>query len=139
GLTRKGGTSMSLRSRLAARFLRTPRSPLSISSSSTSGRKPLQALESSALQEWAFTRGTLQPIKDKRMKLTISVLGKDIETIAEDALHALVTAEGAVTKASPTALAALATIMNGVEKCLGDVVAGAANPLQALVNAPAEL
>jgi hypothetical protein len=73
------------------------------------------------------------------MKLTISVLGKDIEAVAEDALHALVTAEGAVTKASPTALAALATLMNGVEKCLGDVVAGAANPLQALVNAPAEL
>lgn len=66
-------------------------------------------------------------------------IGKDIEVGAEDLLKWTTGGAKLVQSASPAVLAALGTLLGGVEKALTDVGVGAQNPLGALVNAPAEI
>jgi hypothetical protein len=66
-------------------------------------------------------------------------IGKDIEVGAEDLLKWITKGTATVQGASPSVLAALGTLAGGVEKILADATTGAQNPLEALVNAPAEL
>lgn len=72
-------------------------------------------------------------------EISLTVLGKDIEVAAEDALAWVTKANQKAQSASPAVLAALAVLAGGVEKALGDASAAAANPLAGLVNAPATI
>lgn len=66
-------------------------------------------------------------------------IGKDVEVAAEDMLKWVTGGAKLVQAASPAVLAALGTLLGGVEKVLADTASGAQNPLAALVGAPAEI
>jgi hypothetical protein len=64
---------------------------------------------------------------------------KGIEIAAESALKFITNANQKVASASPQVLAALGTLLGGVDKALTDTSNAAQNPLAALINAPAEI
>jgi hypothetical protein len=61
-------------------------------------------------------------------------IGHGIEVAAEDVIKWDKAAASYVVKVSPTALAALAVLLSGVEKAATDVATDAANPLNILLG-----
>ena len=61
-------------------------------------------------------------------------IGKGVEVAAVDVIKWAKEAETVTAKTSPTALAALAVLLSGVEKAAGDVATDTANPLAILLS-----
>jgi hypothetical protein len=70
-----------------------------------------------------------------KMANFIIKIGKDVEIGAEE----FVKWAAKVPAATPAALASLAVLAGGVEKCLMDVSAAESNPLQALLGAGTDI
>jgi hypothetical protein len=61
-------------------------------------------------------------------------IGKGIEAAAEDVLKWSKEIETVTTKMSPSVLAALGVLADGIQKCAADVAADASNPLNLLLG-----
>lgn len=76
-----------------------------------------------------------QPLQKRASVANIFLkIGKGIEVAAEDVIKWDKEAASYVVRVSPTALAALAVLLSGVEKAAADVSTDAANPLNILLS-----